>query len=73
MGLEAASSVDPGCLLPRCPRQVLAYSPIGLGLLSGKYSAEQLPEGPRAELAKAVLRPPSGHLGQARLISARLG
>ncbi|EOD08714.1 hypothetical protein EMIHUDRAFT_419848 [Emiliania huxleyi CCMP1516] len=33
--------------------KVLAYSPIGLGLLSGKYSAEQLPEGPRAELAKA--------------------
>ena len=31
---------------------VLAYSPLGLGLLSGKYSREKLPEGPRAQLAK---------------------
>ena len=33
--------------------KVLAYSPIGLGLLSGKYSLDKLPEGPRASLAKA--------------------
>jgi len=33
--------------------KVLAYSPLGLGLLSGKYSKEKLPEGPRAKLAEA--------------------
>lgn len=33
--------------------KVLAYSPLGLGLLSGKYSKDKLPSGPRAELAKA--------------------
>ena len=32
--------------------QVLAYSPLGLGLLSGKYSAERLPSGPRKTLAE---------------------
>jgi pyridoxine 4-dehydrogenase len=33
--------------------KVLAYSPLGLGLLSGKYSKEKLPSGPRAALATA--------------------
>jgi len=33
--------------------RVLAYSPLGLGLLSGKYSSDKLPSGPRAKLAKA--------------------
>ena len=33
--------------------KVLAYSPIGLGLLSGKYSRDSLPSGPRAQLGKA--------------------
>merc|ERR1719353_430011 len=28
--------------------KILAYSPLGLGLLSGKYSINKLPEGPRA-------------------------
>ena len=33
--------------------RVLAYSPLGLGLLSGKYNKDRLPEGPRASLATA--------------------
>lgn len=36
--------------------RVLAYSPIGLGLLTGKFSLpDKLPQGPRKELAKAYL------------------
>jgi len=33
--------------------KILAYSPLGLGLLSGKYSKDKLPTGPRAALATA--------------------
>ena len=33
--------------------KVLAYSPLGLGLLSGKYSLDKLPAGPRKSLAEA--------------------
>eukprot|EP00316_Scyphosphaera_apsteinii_P015957 CAMPEP_0119306522 /NCGR_PEP_ID=MMETSP1333-20130426/7258_1 /TAXON_ID=418940 /ORGANISM="Scyphosphaera apsteinii, Strain RCC1455" /LENGTH=379 /DNA_ID=CAMNT_0007309839 /DNA_START=22 /DNA_END=1161 /DNA_ORIENTATION=- len=33
--------------------KILAYSPLGLGLLSGKYSKDRLPTGPRAQLATA--------------------
>ena len=32
---------------------VLAYSPLGLGLLSGKYDASHPPSGPRAKLAES--------------------
>lgn len=32
--------------------KVVAYSPLALGLLSGKYSADRLPSGPRAQLAR---------------------
>ncbi|KAL1522266.1 hypothetical protein AB1Y20_017260 [Prymnesium parvum] len=40
--------------------QVLAYSPLGLGLLTGKYELpDKLPDGPRRDLAKAYLADPN--------------
>ena len=34
---------------------LIAYSPLALGLLSGKYSLSTLPEGPRGVLFKGIL------------------
>jgi pyridoxine 4-dehydrogenase len=34
---------------------LIAYSPLALGLLSGKYSLSTLPEGPRGVLFKGLL------------------
>lgn len=48
--------------------KVLAYSPLGLGLLSGKYNRERLPEGPRAQLAKAFFEDDAEVAG--RLVAA---
>ena len=39
--------------------QVLAYSPLGLGLLTGKYTAESLPTGPRKSIAEKALADPA--------------
>lgn len=36
--------------------KVLAYSPIALGLLAGKYTASSLPSGPRRLLAESYLK-----------------
>ena len=36
---------------------VLAYSPLALGLLTGRYGAGALPEGPRASIAKRLFEP----------------
>lgn len=38
---------------------VLAYSPLGLGLLTGKFSEDKLPDGPRQALAKQFLADPN--------------
>ena len=45
----------------------IGYSPLALGVLSGKYSAERLPSGPRALVFKALLpslRPLLGTLNE---------
>ena len=34
--------------------QVSAYSPLGLGFLTGKYDESNLPSGPRRKLAKSI-------------------
>lgn len=34
---------------------VIAYSPLGLGMLTGKYSADELPKGPRGLLFRQIL------------------
>lgn len=39
--------------------KLLAYSPLALGALTGKFSAEQLPSGPREGLAKKWLSDPA--------------
>ena len=39
--------------------QVLAYSPMALGLLTGKFSKDKLPEGPRKLLAEQYLSDPN--------------
>ncbi|HPP63400.1 MAG TPA: aldo/keto reductase [Anaerolineales bacterium] len=51
--------VEKNGLLARCRElgiRVIAYSPIAKGLLTGKYSAEKLPPGPRAVSAAAKLQ-----------------
>lgn len=35
--------------------QMIAYSPLALGMLSGKYDGDNLPQGPRAALFKQIL------------------
>ncbi|XP_020597181.1 pyridoxal reductase, chloroplastic [Phalaenopsis equestris] len=35
--------------------QLISYSPLGLGMLTGKYSASKLPSGPRAILFRRIL------------------
>ena len=39
--------------------RVLAYSPMALGLLTGKYSADKLPSGPRSALAAKYFADPA--------------
>lgn len=39
--------------------QVLAYSPLGLGILTGKFSETNLPSGPRKALAEKYLADPA--------------
>jgi pyridoxine 4-dehydrogenase len=51
-------TIEKNGLLARCQElgiRVIAYSPIAKGLLTGKYSAEKLPPGPRAVTAAATL------------------
>jgi aryl-alcohol dehydrogenase-like predicted oxidoreductase len=36
------------------PGEVIAYSPLALGLLTGKYDQSHLPSGPRNGLAKSL-------------------
>ena len=38
--------------------KILAYSPLGLGLLTGKYDADHLPSGPRSKLGKELYARP---------------
>ena len=52
-------TIEKNGLLARCAElviRVIAYSPIAKGLLTGKYSAERLPPGPRAVTAAATLQ-----------------
>ena len=52
-------TVEKNGLLARCEElgiRVIAYSPIAKGFLTGKYSAEKLPPGPRAINAAATLQ-----------------
>ena len=39
--------------------QVLAYSPLGLGMLTGKFSETYLPEGPRKGIAQQYVADPA--------------
>jgi aryl-alcohol dehydrogenase-like predicted oxidoreductase len=51
-------TIEKNGLLERCKElgiRVIAYSPIAKGLLSGKYTPEKLPPGPRAATAAATL------------------
>jgi pyridoxine 4-dehydrogenase len=38
--------------------KVLAYSPLALGFLTGKYSTSQLPDGPRNSIGKQLFQTP---------------
>ena len=51
--------------------QLIAYSPLCLGLLTGKYSAERLPEGPRALLFRQLLREAAPVLAVQRAVRGR--
>ncbi len=51
-------TIEKNGLLARCRElgiRVIAYSPIAKGLLTGKYSVDKLPPGPRAITAAAIL------------------
>jgi aryl-alcohol dehydrogenase-like predicted oxidoreductase len=51
-------TIEKNGLLERCKElgiRVIAYSPIAKGLLTGKYTPEKLPPGPRAANAAATL------------------
>ena len=51
-------TIEKNGLLARCQElgvRVIAYSPIAKGFLTGKYSAEKLPPGPRAAAARTLL------------------
>jgi aryl-alcohol dehydrogenase-like predicted oxidoreductase len=51
-------SIEKNGLLARCQElgiRVIAYSPIAKGLLTGKYTTEKLPPGPRAATAASTL------------------
>jgi len=39
--------------------KILAYSPLGLGALTGKWAMDKLPSGPRATIAEKLLRDPN--------------
>jgi aryl-alcohol dehydrogenase-like predicted oxidoreductase len=52
-------TIEKNGLLARCQElgiRVIAYSPIAKGLLTGKYSPEKLPPGPRAITAAGILQ-----------------
>jgi aryl-alcohol dehydrogenase-like predicted oxidoreductase len=52
-------TIEKNGLLERCRElgiRVIAYSPIAKGLLTGKYTPEKLPPGPRAVTAAATLQ-----------------
>lgn len=44
--------------------KVISYSPLGLGLLTGKYSADSLPKGPRKVLAQSLFNGPNAESAQ---------
>ena len=46
------SSLEQRWLQPLPAAQVLAYSPLGLGMLTGKFSESYLPSGPRKLIAE---------------------
>ena len=51
-------TIEKNGLLARCQElgiRVIAYSPLAKGFLTGKYSAEKLPPGPRAVSAGSIL------------------
>ncbi|CAE7850928.1 PLR1, partial [Symbiodinium sp. KB8] len=39
--------------------KILAYSPLGLGALTGKWTETSLPDGPRGQIATKLLKDPS--------------
>eukprot|EP00931_Biecheleriopsis_adriatica_P046813 TRINITY_DN26931_c0_g1_i1.p1 TRINITY_DN26931_c0_g1~~TRINITY_DN26931_c0_g1_i1.p1 ORF type:complete len:436 (-),score=79.32 TRINITY_DN26931_c0_g1_i1:80-1387(-) len=39
--------------------KILAYSPLGLGALTGKWSSDKMPSGPRAKIAEKLLADPN--------------
>eukprot|EP00929_Paragymnodinium_shiwhaense_P008844 TRINITY_DN112811_c0_g1_i1.p1 TRINITY_DN112811_c0_g1~~TRINITY_DN112811_c0_g1_i1.p1 ORF type:complete len:455 (-),score=114.11 TRINITY_DN112811_c0_g1_i1:51-1415(-) len=55
--------------------KILAYSPIGLGALTGKWTAQSMPSGPREAIAKELLQDPAfGELlSLMRTIAAKRG
>jgi pyridoxine 4-dehydrogenase len=55
--------------------KVLAYSPLALGYLTGKYTASNLPSGPRAKIGKQLFQDPSYEnlLSLMRTIAAKHG
>ena len=69
-GIPLSSNQVQLSLLYRCPLenglkatcdelgvQTIAYSPLGLGLLTGKYDETKYPSGPRGKLAEALFGP----------------
>ncbi|KAL5567695.1 hypothetical protein UlMin_024270 [Ulmus minor] len=51
--------------------RLIAYSPLGLGMLTGKYTPENLPRGPRAFLFRQILPGLAPLLGSIREIAQR--
>ncbi|MEN9220727.1 MAG: aldo/keto reductase, partial [Thermostichales cyanobacterium GMQP_bins_62] len=52
---------------------LIAYSPLGMGLLTGKYSEEQVPPGPRGWQAAATLRKKAPLLQRLRQLAEQYG
>ena len=48
---------------------VISYSPLALGLLTGKYSSSSLPPGPRGTLFKGLLQDTAPLLEVLRLVA----
>mmetsp|Transcript_95429 Transcript_95429/g.179507 ORF Transcript_95429/g.179507 Transcript_95429/m.179507 type:complete len:618 (+) Transcript_95429:75-1928(+) len=69
LSLLSTLPIDSGCL-DACREMgvtPIGYSPLSLGVLSGKYSEERLPEGPRSLIFKALLpslKPLLGTIGE---------
>ncbi|GAQ77734.1 NAD(P)-linked oxidoreductase superfamily protein [Klebsormidium nitens] len=53
--------------------RLISYSPLGLGMLTGKYSAENVPKGPRGQLFRQILPGLTPLLETMRAIAAGRG